>query len=679
MRSEELILQAHQGENAPAALAMILAHYGRRVTIGELSARRLESAVDLVSAARAYGLYAQGYRMSCQELYQAPLPLIAHWRFREFVVVTAIRGGKLVIDSPAEGRMTLSGAEFEAGFTGVALCFTADARPERTAPKQARPGGLLRAFPGVSALLAVAEVFVCVCCVMMLMLVRDFAEQLVSSAENVGGGICVRMAVLLLAQAAACGFQLRLLGRCGDRLGADALRGFEDRLNRESAAFFMRTSRYRLGLVGAGCGTVPMSVAHEVFYLLQLVTAAVCMLLMATQDIFSAAAALAGAMIFAAVCVLCRDVLYSDAKLAARDRSERLEQLTRDTLEWEKLRLSGGNRTRFEAWLRQTGAAPRRTGMVRQKRIWSVFAAVEFLIVFCVCLLRTLSGTVGIPALLGCLYLTLVLVFSLAALPRLLAEWMNVRGVLEELGSVFQGETPAAERRGGPRPDAVALQKAYIRFGSGEDEILKDITFHVRRGEILVVRCEERRGRMALSRVLSGMESPAQGALYLGSAHVNELSEAEIYENITLLGYGLPLPSGTVRENISAGFQGLTDYAVVEAASDAMLHRSILMRKRGYDTPVSSLSEGERVLLEYACAFARGTPFLVANDITDVLDEETVHGLMQSLRRRGIGAVLLTDQTHLLREAEVICRIEQGKTTLLEQAEFMSWEVPGGV
>ena len=99
----ELILQSGPEENAAAALAMVLSYYGRPANLEDLARQRIASAADLVSAAQSRGLYAQGYQMSYAELCRAPMPLIAHWRFHSFVVVTGVRGGKVYVNSPEEG------------------------------------------------------------------------------------------------------------------------------------------------------------------------------------------------------------------------------------------------------------------------------------------------------------------------------------------------------------------------------------------------------------------------------------------------------------------------------------------------------------------------------------------------------------------------------------------------
>mgnify|MGYP000002026620 FL=1 len=110
-------------------------------------------------------------------------------------------------------------------------------------------------------------------------------------------------------------------------------------------------------------------------------------------------------------------------------------------------------------------------------------------------------------------------------------------------------------------------------------------------------------------------------------------SSQDVFQNVMMLGESLPFPQGTVRENIAAQKEDVSDQAVAEAASQALLHESILRHKDGYDTPVQELSRGERVLLEFARAFVRGTPFLICPGLTRGLSRETEGELLSSLRQ----------------------------------------------
>ena len=107
MGQEELVLQTSPEENGKAALAMILAYFGKTVTMEELGGP-IHNAAELVSAAQEQGLAVRGLRMTVEEMEKAPLPLIAHWRFRVFVVVTKVKGNRVWISSPEEGFLILS-------------------------------------------------------------------------------------------------------------------------------------------------------------------------------------------------------------------------------------------------------------------------------------------------------------------------------------------------------------------------------------------------------------------------------------------------------------------------------------------------------------------------------------------------------------------------------------------
>ena len=175
----KLILQTGPGENGAAALAMVLSYYKSPAAMEELTERPIASAADLVAQAQRRGIYAQGYQMTFEQLAQAPMPLIAHWQFRSFVVVTGIRGGKVWINSPEEGALCLSRRAFEEGFTGVAVCFAAPAEEppgEEAGPRRGR----VRRSRGnaLPAALAAAQALTAACCLVMAVLFRWAADRM---------------------------------------------------------------------------------------------------------------------------------------------------------------------------------------------------------------------------------------------------------------------------------------------------------------------------------------------------------------------------------------------------------------------------------------------------------------------------------------------------------------------
>ena len=221
MGQEELVLQTSPEENGKAALAMILACFGKTVTMEELGGP-IHNAAELVSAAQEQGLAARGLRMTVEEVEKAPLPLIAHWRFRAFVVVTKVKGNRVWISSPEEGFLTLSRKEFQQGFTGVALCFALpgegtpessggdsdgekDKKPsavQKPARKKAEKeeGGLKGMLPPAAwALLGVIQLFIAAGYGLLAILCRRLAMGLSAPQQVHGVGLCLFIAGLLLA------------------------------------------------------------------------------------------------------------------------------------------------------------------------------------------------------------------------------------------------------------------------------------------------------------------------------------------------------------------------------------------------------------------------------------------------------------------------------------------------
>src|SRR5437773_724369 len=106
-----------------ACLAMVLGYHGREVGLDEVrkvmgADGRAGSALDIMNAARWFGMRGRGLRLELSDLAHLEPGAILHWQLNHFVVLESVtRKGVLVLD-PAVGRRRMSMPDVSRAFTG---------------------------------------------------------------------------------------------------------------------------------------------------------------------------------------------------------------------------------------------------------------------------------------------------------------------------------------------------------------------------------------------------------------------------------------------------------------------------------------------------------------------------------------------------------------------------------
>ncbi|HSR67680.1 MAG TPA: cysteine peptidase family C39 domain-containing protein [Acidobacteriota bacterium] len=115
---DRVVLQAGLSDCGPAALCMVLRHYGLRASLPELTrlARPGPQGVRmgvLRSLAEHHGLEAECRRLTLSQLSRAPLPAVVFFRRGHFVVVEGISPeGIFEVLDPALGRLRFPPSAF---------------------------------------------------------------------------------------------------------------------------------------------------------------------------------------------------------------------------------------------------------------------------------------------------------------------------------------------------------------------------------------------------------------------------------------------------------------------------------------------------------------------------------------------------------------------------------------
>ncbi len=113
--------QLDQSDCGPTSLRMVAKHYGRNYPIEYLRekcyiTRNGVSVAGISEAAQTIGMRTLAAKVPFSKLKEAPLPCIAFWRQRHFLVIYKIKKGQIYVADPSFGKAQFTEQEFLAGW-----------------------------------------------------------------------------------------------------------------------------------------------------------------------------------------------------------------------------------------------------------------------------------------------------------------------------------------------------------------------------------------------------------------------------------------------------------------------------------------------------------------------------------------------------------------------------------
>lgn len=139
-----VVFQRERNDCGAAVLAMILNRFGRHVTLRELAKKIALSSngaslQQLKEAANEFGLQAEGWRLSLEDMMRVRYPAILFMSRGHFVVADSVDpSGAIWVRDPAAGVVRLSRESLEGSWGGETLLFSYNDSADASAEKLAR-------------------------------------------------------------------------------------------------------------------------------------------------------------------------------------------------------------------------------------------------------------------------------------------------------------------------------------------------------------------------------------------------------------------------------------------------------------------------------------------------------------------------------------------------------------
>ncbi|XP_075988822.1 multidrug resistance protein homolog 49-like [Anticarsia gemmatalis] len=218
----------------------------------------------------------------------------------------------------------------------------------------------------------------------------------------------------------------------------------------------------------------------------------------------------------------------------------------------------------------------------------------------------------------------------------------------------------------------IQFNNLYFNYPSRPDvKVLRGLTLSVRAGETVALVGGSGCGKSTLLQLLQRLYEPESGAILVDGHQLNDIHLHHFRTSIGVVGQEPVLFSGTIRENITFGVEGVTDDDVIAAAKLAHAHQFITKLVHGYDTMLgergASLSGGQKQRVAIARAVLRKPAILLLDEPTAALDPAAERQVQAALDAASVGRTTLVVSHRLstIVNATRIVLMEQG--AVLEQ------------
>ena len=211
------------------------------------------------------------------------------------------------------------------------------------------------------------------------------------------------------------------------------------------------------------------------------------------------------------------------------------------------------------------------------------------------------------------------------------------------------------------------VTKEY-RMGGEIVKALDGVSLMIEQGQFVAIIGPSGSGKSTLMNVLGCLDAPTSGEYWLDGEEVSRLKESRLAEirnrkiGFIFQGFNL-LPKLTALENVELPlvYGGIPAAKRRELAIEAL--RKVGLEERMKHTPLE-LSGGQQQRVAIARALAGNPPVLLADEPTGALDTKTgkeVMGLMRTLNEAGHSIILITHDMDIVKQAERVVRISDGK------------------
>jgi ABC-type multidrug transport system fused ATPase/permease subunit len=212
----------------------------------------------------------------------------------------------------------------------------------------------------------------------------------------------------------------------------------------------------------------------------------------------------------------------------------------------------------------------------------------------------------------------------------------------------------------------IGMKNVSFSFPGTAEPTLKDVTFHVNKGDTVLVLGDVGSGKSTILKLLLKLSKPTSGTIYFGGKSYSDIPTKQIREKIGYVPQQPILFNRTVLENIQYGNDNVTPEHIQRLIKDLGLEKEFSNLENGLNTRVgrngSKLSGGQRQIVWCLRTILKNPDVLILDEPTASLDEKSrtlIKNLLDKMMKDKT-VIIVTHDNRMLDIADKKIFIEKG-------------------